>query len=542
MRQVRELDTIETVSFPGQKAATSRSQKGTEECSSEGDSNRDQHADGIANAPGDLEQSLYKRMFIRRLGEESGGDALESRDGCSRARRRSTKRNSQPQLSACDEDLDTSLDNDPFSTNSNGSPGTDTEADVKPLIRSVSTGIADYIKAGRVHNIHVTGYSNVNAIAYQSREWHWLNKSAFWIAVSFCEGSLLFIVGSMASFFHLQEEWMRGALVELCFLVGSLAFTIGAYLGWFSVINVGQDTTVFISGPERVKSRAAYWGALMYLLGAVLYNVTTALPFLPMSISGWGATCIGLTAAVVGSALFCAGAVIELRHNEDEGVCSRVFWLCVLYLSGSVLFLVGGCVDLALFVAAPADTQGIMHEHARHYGVDGSYALGSVAFLLGAWVSLQMWKHDQFGLGFIREVNALLVEYRWKERGAPLQRAFGLSEQLFHAVYITLGVASTVNACLSYALHQHISQDAAQQAQGVFSSWGCAQWRGVSQVEEMMSSATRFVTAHIILMGAALVHGSATLEPYPYVVHLLRGLASLSLCSSALKTATFFHR
>eukprot|EP00965_Chrysotila_dentata_P227012 6195749-Pleurochrysis_carterae.AAC.6 len=53
-----------------------------------------------------------------------------------------------------------------------------------------------------------------------------------------------------------------------------------------------------------------------------------------------------------------------------------------------------------------------------------------------------------------------------QERGAPLQRAFGLSEQLFHAVYITLGVASTVNACLSYALHQHISQDAAQQAQG----------------------------------------------------------------------------
>ena len=32
--------------------------------------------------------------------------------------------------------------------------------------------------------------------------------------------------------------------------------------------------------------------------------------------------------------------------------------------------------------------------------------MGSVFLLVGAWVSLQMWKAQQFGLGFLREVNA----------------------------------------------------------------------------------------------------------------------------------------
>ena len=72
--------------------------------------------------------------------------------------------------------------------------------------------------------------------------------------------------------------------------------------------------------------------------------------------------------------------------------CSTpVFWLCFWYLAGSLLFL----------VAAAA---GWPHQPVEDV-VNLPYALGSIAFALGAWCALWMWKAEQFGLGFIREIN-----------------------------------------------------------------------------------------------------------------------------------------
>ena len=42
--------------------------------------------------------------------------------------------------------------------------------------------------------------------------------------------------------------------------------------------------------------------------------------------------------------------------------------------------------------------------------VDLVYVVGSACFLCGAWLQLQMWKSEQFGLGFIREINPLFQE------------------------------------------------------------------------------------------------------------------------------------
>ena len=49
--------------------------------------------------------------------------------------------------------------------------------------------------------------------------------------------------------------------------------------------------------------------------------------------------------------------------------------------------------------------------------VDLPYMVGSIAFSLGAWVQLRMWKAEQLGLGFLSEVEYMCIYmciYMWK--------------------------------------------------------------------------------------------------------------------------------
>ena len=48
------------------------------------------------------------------------------------------------------------------------------------------------------------------------------------------------------------------------------------------------------------------------------------------------------------------------------------------------------------------------------------YLVGSGMFLLGALIELWLWKSEQFGLGFIREINPI-YKARGSDPTAPLQ-------------------------------------------------------------------------------------------------------------------------
>lgn len=73
-----------------------------------------------------------------------------------------------------------------------------------------------------------------------SQDYRFRNTVAFWIAVSFVEGSLLFICGALASALELKEAWKRRGLVDFAYFAGSLFYTLGSYLGFFQVINLGS--------------------------------------------------------------------------------------------------------------------------------------------------------------------------------------------------------------------------------------------------------------------------------------------------------------
>ena len=73
-----------------------------------------------------------------------------------------------------------------------------------------------------------------------SQDYRFRNTVAFWIAVSFVEGSLLFICGALASALKLKEAWKQRGLIEFAYFAGSLFYTFGSYLGFFQVINLGR--------------------------------------------------------------------------------------------------------------------------------------------------------------------------------------------------------------------------------------------------------------------------------------------------------------
>lgn len=96
------------------------------------------------------------------------------------------------------------------------------------------------------------------AAAAKSRhgsEWRWFSTVAFWISSSFIIGSLLFIVGGVSSMIGpltgRLAAWQTRALVQYGYLAGGSYFTLGAYLGWFNVINVGVTKVALMAGPRR---------------------------------------------------------------------------------------------------------------------------------------------------------------------------------------------------------------------------------------------------------------------------------------------------
>ena len=224
-----------------------------------------------------------------------------------------------------------------------------------------------------------------------SSDYRFRNTISYWIAVSFVEGSLLFLCGATASIL-VEEDWQRLGLIDYAYFAGSIFYTFGAYSGFFEVINVGQEGALRFFACSGT-SLEAFWGSLLYLIGALFFNVACTHGVLPEKVKSerlsWGMYWLPST---VGSLCFTLAACVEFKHNWHASWRTPVFWLCFFYLAGSLLFL---------FAAAA----GYPSQPLEDALVNGPYLLGSVSFALGAWCALWMWKSEQFGLGFIREIN-----------------------------------------------------------------------------------------------------------------------------------------
>ena len=225
--------------------------------------------------------------------------------------------------------------------------------------------------------------------------------------------------------------------------------------------------------------------------------------------------------------------------------------------------------------------------------VDLPYLIGSAFFLFGAWAQLLMWKAEQFGLGFIREINEVWAsatdksargagfyespydepvadnpgydERPWRStRSAPERRSAAslisvegggaaaedstnarrmpssddskpakvdLKQQAFLLVYVLLGTLSVLNLCTTIACEQEAARGHAE--------LGAARLAAAGTI---LASLSVFFAAHVILMLATVVHRTPSLHPYDYLLWCMRFGALLFFGAEATRFAAVLGR
>ena len=390
-------------------------------------------------------------------------------------------------------------------------------------------------------------------------EWRWLNVVGFWIGACFAIGSMMFVIGSGVSTFRpLFEEmgfskWKRRALVDYSYAIGGCYFTAGAYLSYYEVINVGKKHHRWFAGPGTSMSVAGYWGSLSYFIGAASFQIAVTAVFIAPELPAQKVLTLEWIPQAIGGALFTTAACIESWHNQSARATQYVYWVCLFYLIGSILFLVAAAMGTWLYVKHNED------EFLVQSTVDLPYLVGSLCFLIGAWAQLLMWKAEQFGLGFLSEINEDFVPEHDsskspKAEAEPQQQAPGsisssadapvtsrlhqadgshFVDQCFLAVYLVNGALSALNFSLSYVWHVYTSfemySDRAEHVEALL------------ETEELISDLTAFIAAHSMLLLATAVHFTPTLQPYGYLLWLLRGISMLFLCAGTLRCIKYME-
>lgn len=214
-------------------------------------------------------------------------------------------------------------------------------------------------------------------------------RISWWVAVLFVVGSVLFAVGALASLF---PEVLGGVLVaDWSYFVGALLYTIGVYLQILEAINF-RDYIGAASSDGQEKGfewfawqprRLSFMAPFVLLIGALLFNVETTLALA----EGLGlievAALLVTWASITGSALFVVATYLQLIETCHGYWCRRPreisWWLVVLYVLGSIGFLVGSAYGIeVLGLASPAEA----------LIVKLSLLVGSVLFLIGSYLML----------------------------------------------------------------------------------------------------------------------------------------------------------
>ena len=198
----------------------------------------------------------------------------------------------------------------------------------------------------------------------------------WWIAVLFMVGSSLFAVGAFPPY----ADHADPRAVALTFFVGSIFFTLAAYLQYVQVVNAGTD------GPARSRPRLLawqprrtdWWAASVQSVGTLLFNISTlsavdaAFTVQQQDRLVWAPDLFGSIAFLVASSLawvsVCHGWWAPRPHD-------RSWWVAALNLAGSIAFQISA---LAAFVR-PA-TGELLALPVANLGT----FLGAAAFFAGA--------------------------------------------------------------------------------------------------------------------------------------------------------------
>lgn len=255
------------------------------------------------------------------------------------------------------------------------------------------------------------------------RKFMWHHTAAYWTAVLFVQGSLLFTLSSGIELFKESLGWRPESVRMLTLwpnFIGGVMFNIGAYCSYLNLINLKKERDepieYFVANWARVRQNhsevTSRVGTMAYFNGATIFSVGVVFSFFEMPSAG---TYILVTLpGVIGSVCFVIGGVCELLHNgvftclgkthgeeEDEAVVGHrstwrdaAWWISILNTVGGANFLLGYLPGLFFWKGEAAEVFGA-----------ANFFFGSMIFIVTSWLLVLMWKHNDFGGALIRQLN-----------------------------------------------------------------------------------------------------------------------------------------
>lgn len=219
-------------------------------------------------------------------------------------------------------------------------------------------------------------------------------RLAWWIALVFLVGSLLFIAGAAGSLVPsaFGGQHRMAIYAESCYFLGALLYTISIYGQVFESLNaddrIGPDGVTH--APQRYRwfgfepQKLSFWTPSVLLIGSLMFNYETTfalganLELLPKAGLWW--------TSLIGSVLFLGSSLLQLaeaghghlRFDPRDVSC----WVGLMFVLGSMGFIVGslpGFPDTGFPTAENPAGASI---------VKVGFLVGGVAFLVGSYLML----------------------------------------------------------------------------------------------------------------------------------------------------------
>lgn len=340
--------------------------------------------------------------------------------------------------------------------------------------------------------------------------WKFQRTLTYWISVMYLEGSILFLVGaafSLTELAHAHHE-VELALVQTAYMAGGVCFTLGSYSGLVEVMNVKEDGTRILLWPagdrwkqlkaEGSLSWKAFYGYNSYLFGAILYNVNTISGYVHLDALA-DTLLIGLT-ALLGALAFLFGSLLECSANKvwEMQISRGAWWISICNLVGSIGYTVAGFSMLVKVAGHPT----------VDWLVNVPYLLGSAGFMVGALFTMWLWKGEQYGLGFMPEMNNV------KSRDEPSNFVLSVHQEYgcgraspWQLPFLTMYLFNATGSVLLVGI-------------AIF-------WKEPDFAYELFESILNFLLSHGVMLLGSVVHHVPTARPHSWLLVYMRGVLLL---------------
>jgi len=217
---------------------------------------------------------------------------------------------------------------------------------------------------------------------------------SYWVSICNTAGALMLTFTIVAPLFDTHHK-LDPYMMDWLTLLGDIVFTTGAYLNYFELINFhgsGRRSLVILqwSKLEEVHIESKL-GCLAFLLGQLIWNVSAMADVMPFELEGAAKVIFNQIPSLIGGIGFAVGGVCEVIHNYEKTPADLVWWASRADCLGCFMFLAG-----VLFGFLPASVK-ILSKLA--------FAVGISCFVASGVIFIMMWRCNDFGLTWLRELN-----------------------------------------------------------------------------------------------------------------------------------------